>query len=196
MQEPQSSVARVSNLAIQFDWQPFVRATFTPPRPENDRSRGLIAQDFSSALMTTRRQPRRIRNRAGILLPNGISVDVPAQRPSGRFISPGPLNVLPQHLTQDFAKALRRGTPVTKSARANQIRVDVRQARGREKEEMGPLIDRTEFRAVLKEAVKCIRQNLDLPGLKPLAPEQLMQWFQSITLEDLETVARELDSEV
>jgi len=58
---------------------------------------------------------------------------------------------------------------------------------------MGPLVDRTEFRGVLKEVVKCVRQNLDVPGLKPLAPEQLMQWFQNITLEDLRVVARELD---
>ena len=59
---------------------------------------------------------------------------------------------------------------------------------------MGPLVDRTEFRGVLKEVVKCVRQNLDVPGLKPLAPEQLMQWFQNITLEDLRVVARELDA--
>ena len=58
---------------------------------------------------------------------------------------------------------------------------------------MGPLVDRTEFRGVLKEVVNCVRQNLDVPGLKPLAPEQLMQWFQNITLEDLRVVARELD---
>lgn len=58
---------------------------------------------------------------------------------------------------------------------------------------MGPLVDRTEFRAVLKEVVKCIRQNLDVPGLKPLHAEQLMSWFQNITLEDLQIVARELD---
>ena len=64
---------------------------------------------------------------------------------------------------------------------------------GHEKEQMGPLVDRTEFRAVLKEVVKCMRQNLDLPSLKPLAPEQLMRWFQNITLEDIRAVARELD---
>jgi len=73
--------------------------------------------------------------------------------------------------------------------------VDVRQACGRKKEQMGPLVDRTEFRAVLKEVVKCLRQNLDVPKLKPLAPEQLMQWLQNITLEDLQAVVRELDSE-
>ena len=60
---------------------------------------------------------------------------------------------------------------------------------------MGPLVDRTEFRAVLKEVVKCIRQNLDVPRIKPLAPEQLMQWLQNITLEDVQAVAGELDGE-
>ncbi len=66
---------------------------------------------------------------------------------------------------------------------------------GRKKVQMGPLVDRTEFRAVLKEVVKCVRQNLDAPGLTPLAPEQLMSWFQNITLEDLQTVIRELAAE-
>jgi hypothetical protein len=60
---------------------------------------------------------------------------------------------------------------------------------------MGPLVDRTEFRAVLKEVIKCIRQGLDAPGLKPLTPEQLMVWFHNITLEDLQTVVHELDRE-
>lgn len=60
---------------------------------------------------------------------------------------------------------------------------------------MGTLVDRTEFRAVLKEVVKCIRQSLDAPGLKPLAPEQLMAWFQNITLADLQTVVSELEGE-
>jgi hypothetical protein len=64
-----------------------------------------------------------------------------------------------------------------------------------QKEPMGPLVDRTEFRSVLKEAVRCIREKLAVPGLKPLAPEQLMQWFQNITQEDLEAVTRELDSQ-
>jgi hypothetical protein len=60
---------------------------------------------------------------------------------------------------------------------------------------MTPLVDRTEFRAVLKEVVKCLRQNLDVPGIAPLAPEQLMQWLQQVNLEDLQAVARELDTE-
>ena len=78
---------------------------------------------------------------------------------------------------------------------ADQFRVDVWQQPGAEREQMGPLVDRTEFRAVLREVVKCIRQNLDVPGLKPLAPDQLMLWFQNITLEDLQAVAREIEGE-
>jgi hypothetical protein len=60
---------------------------------------------------------------------------------------------------------------------------------------MGPLIDRTEFRAVLREVVKCVRDKLDAPGLSPLTPEQLMSWFQNITLDDLRTVVGEIDDE-
>lgn len=60
---------------------------------------------------------------------------------------------------------------------------------------MTPLVDRTEFRAVLKEVVKCLRQNLDVPGITPLDPEQVMQWLQQVKLEDLLEVARELDAE-
>lgn len=60
---------------------------------------------------------------------------------------------------------------------------------------MAPLVDRTEFRAVLKEVVKCVRQNLDAPGLSALTPEQLISWFQNITLEDIRTVVREIEDE-
>ena len=48
---------------------------------------------------------------------------------------------------------------------------------------------------MLKEVVKCLRQNLDVPGITPLDPEQVMQWLQQVKLEDLLEVARELDTE-
>ncbi len=60
---------------------------------------------------------------------------------------------------------------------------------------MGPLSDRTEFRAVLKEVVNCIRKNLDKPGLTPLTAEQIMFWFQNVTLEDVQVITRELDAD-
>jgi hypothetical protein len=60
---------------------------------------------------------------------------------------------------------------------------------------MGPLTDRSEFRAVLKAAVKCVRQNLDRPGLTPLTAEQIMFWFQNVTLEDVQVITRELDAD-
>jgi hypothetical protein len=60
---------------------------------------------------------------------------------------------------------------------------------------MGHLVDRTEVRAVMKEAVKCVRQNLDAPGLTPLTPEQLTSWFQNVTPEDLQIVVREIESD-
>jgi hypothetical protein len=60
---------------------------------------------------------------------------------------------------------------------------------------MGPLIDRKEFRQVVKEIVKCLRQNLDKPGLAPLTPEQVMFWLQSVTLDDLQAVMQALEAE-
>jgi hypothetical protein len=64
-----------------------------------------------------------------------------------------------------------------------------------EREQMGPLVDRTEFRTVLKEVVKCVRQNLDAPGLSALTPEQLLSWFQNITLEDIRIVVRQIEND-
>jgi hypothetical protein len=49
---------------------------------------------------------------------------------------------------------------------------------------MGPLIDRTEFRAVLKEVVNCMREHLAAPGVPQLTAEQIMFWWQNVTLED------------
>ena len=60
---------------------------------------------------------------------------------------------------------------------------------------MGPLVDRKEFRQVVKEIVKCLRGNLDRPGLSPLTPEQVMFWLQSITPEDLQVVMLALDAD-
>ncbi len=59
---------------------------------------------------------------------------------------------------------------------------------------MAPLVDRTEFRAVLKEVVKCIRTNLDAPGLTPLTGEQILFWFHSVTPEDLQVVLQEINA--
>jgi hypothetical protein len=59
---------------------------------------------------------------------------------------------------------------------------------------MGPLVDRSEFRAVLKEVVKCMRANLDKPGITPLTPEQVMFWFQNVNLQDLVLVSQEIDA--
>lgn len=60
---------------------------------------------------------------------------------------------------------------------------------------MTPLVDRTEFRKVVKEVTKCLRQNLDQPGVARLTAEQVMFWMQNVTLDDLEAVMRELESE-
>lgn len=63
----------------------------------------------------------------------------------------------------------------------------------RQKDIMGPLVDRSEFRAVLKEVVNCVREHLGRPGLTPLTAEQVMFWFQNVTLEDLQVVIKEID---
>jgi len=60
---------------------------------------------------------------------------------------------------------------------------------------MGPLVDRTEFRQVVKEIVKCLRNNFDRPGLSRLTPEQVMFWLQNITLEDLQIVTQEIEAD-
>jgi len=60
---------------------------------------------------------------------------------------------------------------------------------------MGPLVDRTEFRAVLKEVVNCVREHLDQPGITPLTAEQILLWFQNVTLEDLRIVLQEIDAD-
>jgi hypothetical protein len=57
------------------------------------------------------------------------------------------------------------------------------------------LISRNEFRAVLKGVVRCLRSELDAPGLAPLTSEELLFWFRNITLEDIEKVNAELAGE-
>lgn len=58
------------------------------------------------------------------------------------------------------------------------------------------LISRNEFRAVLKGVVRCLRSELDAPGLAPLTSEELLFWFRNIMLEDIEKVSAELAGEV
>ncbi len=60
---------------------------------------------------------------------------------------------------------------------------------------MAALVDRSEFRKVLKEIVKCLRQNLDVAGVTALTPEQMMSWFKNVTVQDVQTVTREIDQE-
>ena len=59
---------------------------------------------------------------------------------------------------------------------------------------MTPLVDRTEFRKVVKELVKCLRNNLDRPGLAHHTADQIMFCMRNVTLEDLEIVIREIDT--
>ena len=48
-----------------------------------------------------------------------------------------------------------------------------------------PSESRAEFRSVLREVVSCLRSKLDVPGVTPFDAEDLRQWFQSITAEDI-----------
>jgi hypothetical protein len=57
------------------------------------------------------------------------------------------------------------------------------------------LISRSEFRVVLRSVVRCLRGELNVPGLAPLSPEEILFWFHNITEEDIETVNREIDAE-
>jgi hypothetical protein len=59
---------------------------------------------------------------------------------------------------------------------------------------MAPLVDRTEFRKVVKEIVNCLQQNLERPGVASLTPEQILFWMQTVTLEDIQIVAAEIDT--
>jgi hypothetical protein len=56
------------------------------------------------------------------------------------------------------------------------------------------LISRSEFRAVLKSVIRCLRGELNAPGLAPLTAEEIHFWFQNITLEDIEAVNKETDA--
>ncbi len=58
------------------------------------------------------------------------------------------------------------------------------------------LISRSEFRSVLKSVVRCLRSELSAPGLAPLSAEEILFWFQNITMEDIEAVNKEIDAEV
>jgi hypothetical protein len=60
---------------------------------------------------------------------------------------------------------------------------------------MAPLVDRTEFRKVVKEIVHCLHQNLDRGGVAPLTPEQILFWMQNVTLEDIQIVASEIEAD-
>ncbi len=57
------------------------------------------------------------------------------------------------------------------------------------------LISRSEFRTVLKSVVRCLRGELNAPGLAPLTEEEILFWFQNITMEDIAVVNKEIDVE-
>jgi len=60
---------------------------------------------------------------------------------------------------------------------------------------MDRIANRVQFRRVLKDVVKCLRQNLDRPGVAPLNADQVMFWFENVTLDDVEDVVGQLDAD-
>jgi hypothetical protein len=48
--------------------------------------------------------------------------------------------------------------------------------------------DRVEFRGVLREVIRCLRSQLEVPGVTPFDAEDLRAWFRDITAEDIRAV--------
>ncbi len=48
--------------------------------------------------------------------------------------------------------------------------------------------NRSDFRAVLREVVHCLRGKLNVPGVSPFQPEELRDWFHNITVDDISSV--------
>ncbi len=59
---------------------------------------------------------------------------------------------------------------------------------------LASLVDRTEFRNIVLEVVKCLRKNLDRPGHAPLNADQIMFWLQNVTYDDLRAATEEIDA--
>ncbi len=51
--------------------------------------------------------------------------------------------------------------------------------------------NRQEFREVLREIVHCLRGQLQVPGVSPFGPEELVAWFREISVEDIKSVWEE-----
>ena len=54
--------------------------------------------------------------------------------------------------------------------------------------------NRTEFRHVLRQVVRCLRTELQVPGVSPFNAEELRDWFHRITVEDVRAVWEEGNS--
>ena len=48
--------------------------------------------------------------------------------------------------------------------------------------------NRAEFRTVLKQLIRCLRGQLNVPGVEPFNAEDLRAWFHDITVEDIRAV--------
>jgi hypothetical protein len=48
--------------------------------------------------------------------------------------------------------------------------------------------NRIEFRQVLREVIRCLRSQLDVPGVSPYNAAELQAWFHNITVDDIRAV--------
>ncbi|HEU5401372.1 MAG TPA: hypothetical protein VFU86_08450 [Terriglobales bacterium] len=44
--------------------------------------------------------------------------------------------------------------------------------------------------------MRCLKGELNAPGLAPLTAEEILFWFRNITIEDIEAVNREIEAEI
>jgi hypothetical protein len=49
-------------------------------------------------------------------------------------------------------------------------------------------VSREEFRKILCKLVACVRTELDVPGVSPFNPTEIVQWLNQITPEDVAAV--------
>ncbi len=57
------------------------------------------------------------------------------------------------------------------------------------------LTSRVEFRAILKDIVVCLREDLDKPTLLPLTSEEIHFWLHEVTMDDVRAVVAEIEAQ-
>lgn len=60
---------------------------------------------------------------------------------------------------------------------------------------MAALVDRREYRRILKDVLRCVRKDLESPRIAPLTPAEVLRWLHEATKEDIQIVLDELNDE-